>query len=95
MQLSISGHHLDITEALHNYVNSKFKRLSRHNKYITNAHVILTVAKLDNKAEATVHINGADIYADAISQDMYASIDDLADKLDRQLIKYKEKRSHH
>ncbi|MBQ0798430.1 MAG: ribosome-associated translation inhibitor RaiA [Porticoccaceae bacterium] len=91
MQLNISGHHLDITDAIRDYVTSKIARLERHNDHITNVSVILSVDKLIQKAEATVHADGADIFADCEHQDLYSAIDALSDKLDRQLIKRKEK----
>jgi putative sigma-54 modulation protein len=95
MQIMISGHHLEITEALRDYVNTKLERLNNHHDRITTTHVILSVDKLIQKAEATVHVSGKDLFADATSEDLYAAIDSLADKLDRQLIKHKEKlRSH-
>lgn len=91
MQLSISGHHIDVTDALKSYVEEKLQKLERHYDHITNAHVILTVEKLQQKAEATVHISGAEVFADADCADMYAAIDKLTDKLDRQILKHKEK----
>lgn len=95
MQINISGHHLEITEALRDYVISKLERLSHHHDRITSTHVILSVDKLEQKAEATLHVSGKDIFADATDADLYTAIDSLADKLDRQLIKHKEKmRSH-
>ena len=95
MQINISGHHLEVTESLNEYVTSKLERLNNHHDRITNIHVILSVDKLVQKAEATLHVSGKDLFADATSDDLYAAIDSLADKLDRQLIKYKEKmRSH-
>lgn len=95
MQLTISGHHLEITESMRDYVHNKLERLDNHHDRITNTHVILSVEKLIQKAEATVHVSGKDLFADASSEDLYAAIDLLADKLDRQLIKHKEKlRSH-
>ncbi|HWV15625.1 MAG TPA: ribosome-associated translation inhibitor RaiA [Cellvibrio sp.] len=95
MQLNISGHHLEITDSLRNYVNSKLERLNNHHDRITSTNVILSVDKLVQKAEATLHVSGKDIFADASDEDLYAAIDALADKLDRQLIKHKEKmRSH-
>jgi putative sigma-54 modulation protein len=95
MQITISGHHLEVTDALKDYVNNKLERLNNHHDRITNTHVILSVDKLEQKAEATVHVSGKDLFADAISEDLYAAIDLLTDKLDRQLIKHKEKmRSH-
>lgn len=95
MQLNITGHHVDITDSLQNYVESKLERLERHFDNVTNVHVILTVEKQRQKAEATIHISGADVYADAVNSDMYASIDALIDKLDRQIKKHKEKMQDH
>jgi putative sigma-54 modulation protein len=96
MQISLTGHHVDITDALRNYVESKFERLERHFDKVTNVHVILSVEKLRQKAEATMHLNGgADVYADDEKEDMYAAIDGLADKLDRQIKKHKEKMTNH
>jgi putative sigma-54 modulation protein len=95
MQLTITGHHLEVTPPLKDYVESKFERLQRHFDQITTTHVILTVDKNEQKAEATVHIAGADLFAHSVSEDMYAAIDSLADKLDRQLIKHKQKHRGH
>ena len=95
MQLEVSGHHVEVTEALKNYVKAKFERLERHFDNATQAHVILTVEKLDQKAEATVHVSGGKLFADAIDANMYAAIDALADKLDRQLKRHKEKLTDH
>lgn len=95
MQINISGHHLEVTDSLKDYVTTKLERLNHHHDRITSIHVILSVDKLEQKAEATLHVSGKDIFADAISEDLYTAIDSLADKLDRQLIKHKEKmRSH-
>jgi len=93
MQLSVSGHHIDVTDSLRNYVEEKFERLERHYDQITNVHVVLSVEKMVQKAEATVHTAGADLFADATSDDLYAAIDFLIDKLDRQIVKHKEKAS--
>ena len=96
MQLNLTGHHVDITDSLQNYVETKFERLERHFDHVTNVHVILTVEKQRQKAEATIHVSGADVFADSENADMYASIDALVDKLDRQIKKYKEKiQDHH
>lgn len=96
MQINISGHHVELTPAIKNYVNEKLNRLERHHDRITSTNVILSVDKLRQKAEATVHVSGKDFFAECESEDLYAAIDLLADKLDRQLIKYKEKmRNHH
>ena len=95
MQLNVSGHHVEVTTPLREYVENKFERLQRHFDHITNTDVTLIVEKLIQKAEATVHISGADIFAAAESEDMYAAIDALADKLDRQVKKHKEKLTDH
>lgn len=96
MNLSISGHHVDVTAALRDYVQSKFKRLERHYDHILKASVILSVEKLQHKAEATLHTRGADLHAEAVEGDMYTAIDLLVDKLDSQTRKFKEKiRDHH
>ena len=95
MQLNVSGHHVEVTDPLREYVENKFERLQRHFDQITNTQVTLIVEKLVQKAEATIHVSGADIFANAESEDMYAAIDLLADKLDRQLIKHKEKHRGH
>lgn len=95
MQINISGHHLDVTEALRDYVTSKLERLSHHHDRITSTNVILSVDKLIQKAEATMHVSGKDIFADASHEDLYAAIDALSGKLDRQLIKHKEKMNSH
>ena len=91
MQLSITGHHVDITDSLRAYVTEKFGRLERHYDHITNVHVVLSIAKLVQRAEATVHTSGAELFADSSSEDMYAAIDALIDKLNRQIVKHKEK----
>jgi putative sigma-54 modulation protein len=95
MQLNLTGHHVDITPALRDYVTGKLERLERHFDHVTNVHVILSVEKLRQKAEATIHITGNNIFADAEEQDMYAAIDALIDKLDRQVRKHKEKVTDH
>lgn len=95
MQITVSGHHVDVTPALRDYVNNKLSKLQRHFDNITNTDVTLTVEKLVQKAEATVHVAGADLFATCESEDMYAAIDSLTDKLDRQLIKHKEKNLGH
>ena len=95
MQINLTGHHVEITDALRQYVQSKIERLERHFDSVTNVHVVLSVEKLQQKAEATMHVSGADVFADAVHEDMYAAIDALADKLDRQVKKHKEKLKEH
>ncbi|OED40656.1 ribosomal subunit interface protein [Chromatiales bacterium (ex Bugula neritina AB1)] len=96
MNLIVTGHHIDVTDSLRHYVTSKMDRLERHSDEVMDIHVILTVEKQRQKAEATVNVKGAQLFADTIEADMYAAIDLLTDKLDRQLIKHKEKlKDHH
>tara|TARA_R110000850_G_scaffold151446_1_gene274439 strand:- start:14 stop:304 length:291 start_codon:yes stop_codon:yes gene_type:complete len=96
MQLTITGHHLEVTTPLKEYVENKLERLQRHFDQITATHVILTVEKkIVQRAEATIHVAGGDLFAHAESEDMYAAIDALSDKLDRQLIKHKQKHRGH
>ncbi|WP_019556900.1 ribosome hibernation-promoting factor, HPF/YfiA family [Thiomicrorhabdus arctica] len=95
MQINITGHHIDVTEPLRAYVSEKMTKLKRHFDHVTNVHVILTVEKQVQKAEATVHVSGADLFAQNETVDMYSSIDGLIDKLDRQIIKHKEKVNDH
>ncbi len=96
MQINITGHHVDITPALRAYVEEKLERLERHFDNITNAHVILEIEKDRQKAEATIHVSRGQVYADSEDENMYAAIDSLVDKLDRQIKKHKEKlKDHH
>lgn len=95
MQINLTGHHIEITDSLRNYVDTKFSKLERHFDHISNVHVILNVEKLAQKAEATMHLSGAEVFASSESQDMYAAIDSMVDKLDRQVIKHKEKLKKH
>ncbi|MEE1923112.1 ribosome-associated translation inhibitor RaiA [Pseudomonas sp. 148P] len=91
MQVNISGQHVEVTEALRTYIGEKLARLERHYDRITNVQVILKVEKLQQKIEATLQIPGGEVVANAEHEDMYAAIDLLTDKLDRQLKKHKEK----
>jgi len=95
MQIDLSGHHVDLTTPMRNYVNEKIGRLEKHFDRVTDIHVILSVEKQVQKAEATIHVKGNKIFAHADEEDMYAAIDALADKLDRQIIKHKEKIQNH
>ncbi|MEM7020288.1 MAG: ribosome-associated translation inhibitor RaiA [Pseudomonadota bacterium] len=95
MQVNLSGHHLDITDALRSYVDTKMDRLERHFDHVTNMHVVLSVEKLRQKAEGTLRVSGAKLFANAEHEDMYAAIDALAGKLDRQILKHKEKLKNH
>ncbi len=95
MQLSVTGHHVEVSPPLRNYVVNKIEKIERHFDNISDVHCILTVEKLRHKAEATVSFNGSKIYADATEEDMYAAIDGLVDKLDRRVKKFKEKMVDH
>lgn len=92
MNLSISGHHVALTPALREYVNSKLERISRHFDQVIDASVVLGVDKLVQSAEVTLHVRGQDLFAEARAENMYAAIDELVDKLDRQVLRYKERR---
>tara|TARA_B100000686_G_C16111976_1_gene628348 strand:- start:81 stop:386 length:306 start_codon:yes stop_codon:yes gene_type:complete len=91
MQLSITGHHLTVTEPLRDYVTEKLQKLERHYDHITNTRVVLSIEKLQHRAEATIHISGAELFAESDCDDLYAAIDKLTDRLDRQILKHKEK----
>ena len=95
MQLNVSGHHVELTDSLRSYISTKLERLERHFDRITSMSVILSVEKQRQKAESTIHVSGGEIFAEAEHDDLYAAIDMLADKLDRQLIKKKEKTKDH
>lgn len=95
MQLSLSGHHVDITDAIRDYTNTKFDKIKRHFDKVIDVHVILTVEKSNQKAEATIQLNGSKIFAEDSQENMYAAIDALVDKLDRQVVKHKEKLNAH
>jgi putative sigma-54 modulation protein len=91
MNLNVSGHHLEVTPAIRTYVESKIARIKRHFDHVIDAHVILTANKLVQKAEVTLHVRGKDLHCACEEQDLYAAIDLLADKLDRQVLRYKDK----
>jgi len=95
MNLTIAGHHIEVTPALREYVSGKVDKVIRHFDHVTSIHVILSVEKLVQKAEITLHVKGKDIFADATDADLYAAIDKLVDKLDRQVLKYKDKHQNH
>ncbi len=95
MQINIKGHHVDLTDSMQDYVNTKFQKLERFFEHITNVHVVLRIEKVHHIAEATLHVSQGDIHATADEENMYAAIDSLVDKLVRQLNKHKEKLSSH
>lgn len=95
MKIEISGHQIDVTAALREYVITKLERLQRHSDHVLDVHVILSVDKLEQKAEATLNLTGRSLHANSVSEDMYAAIDLLIDKIDRQVLKVKEKLTDH
>jgi len=95
MNIQLTGRHLDITPAIREYVTGKFGKIKRHFDNVIDVNVILSVEKLKQKAEATVHISGKDVFVECDDENLYAAIDALVDRLDRQVIKHKEKISSH
>ena len=95
MNLHLSGHHLEITPAMRGYITTKLGRITRHFDHVIDVNVILSVEKLKQKVEASVHLSGKDIFVECHDTDMYAAIDTLVDKLDRQILKHKEKNFEH
>ena len=96
MRIEISGHQIDLTQALRDYVESKLERLDRHSDSLVDVKVILSVDKLQHRAEATINAsNRTTLHADSVAENMYAAIDLLADKLDRQVLRFKEKLTDH
>jgi putative sigma-54 modulation protein len=95
MQINITGHHVEVTSALRDYVTEKMQRLSRHFDHLISLNVVLNVEKHQNAAEATLHAAGKSLFANAARDDMYAAIDDLADKLDKQVRRYKDRLRKH
>ncbi len=95
MNLHLSGHHVELTPAMRDYVTSKLTRITRHFDQVIDVKVILSVEKLKQKVEASVHLRGKDIFVECHDADMYVAIDALADKLDRQILKHKERNFEH
>ncbi len=95
MNLHITGHHVQVTPAIRDYVSGKMERVTKHFDHVIDVNVIMSVAKLRQKVEATVHVRGRDIFCESTEEDMYAAIDSLVDKLDRTVIKHKEKNLGH
>ena len=95
MNLSISGHHVEVTPAIRGYMTSKLERIRRHFDQVIDVNAVLSIDNLVQKAEVTLHVRGKDIHVESVDGDMYAAIDTLIDKLDRQVIKYKDKRLDH
>ena len=95
MKINVTGRHIHITEALQLYIENKFKKIEKHFENIIDIHVILTVEKMRMEAEATLKVKKGNIFANSEKEDMYMAIDELVDKLDRQLKKQKEKKIGH
>ena len=95
MQLKLTGHHVEVTQSMRDYVSKRLERIVRHFDQVIDVHCVLTVEKLQHKAEATLHVSGSSLHAESISENMYAAIDALADKLDRLVTKHKEKKTDH
>ncbi|HEY5762611.1 MAG TPA: ribosome-associated translation inhibitor RaiA [Rhodocyclaceae bacterium] len=95
MNLHITGHHLEVTPALRDYVTTKLEKVTRHFDHVIDVSVTLSVEKLKQKAEVTLHVRGKDIFVESDDSDLYAAIDALVDKLDRQVLKYKQKLQDH
>ena len=88
MQINITGHHLEVTPALRAYATEKMQRLTRHFDHVLSVNIILNVEKLDQQAEAIVHAAGRNLFATHKASDMYAALDGLVDKLNRQVHRY-------
>ncbi|HET7369747.1 MAG TPA: ribosome-associated translation inhibitor RaiA [Gammaproteobacteria bacterium] len=95
MEMNLTGRHVDISPSLRGYVDDKLERIERHFDHATDIHVILSVEKLRHRAEARLNVPGNELFADAVEGDMYAAIDQLVDKLDRQVRTFKEKKTDH
>lgn len=95
MHPTITGHHVDVTPALRDRIATKMEKLKRHFDHVTDIHVTLSVEKQRHQAEATVNVSGGKLHAKSVEEDMYAAIDGLVDKLDRQIKKHKEKLTNH
>lgn len=101
MNLTISGHHLDVSPALREYVTIKFDRITRHFDQVVDVKVLLTIEKLKEKqrrqrAECNIHVKGSDMFAESTHADLYAAVDELVDKLDRQVVRHKDRlQGHH
>ena len=97
MQINVTGQQMEVTEPLRSYVAEKLGRIQKHFHHATTTNVVLHYEKKKNRhaVEATIHTKGASLHADSEDNDMYAAIDALADKLDRQVLKHKEKVTDH
>jgi len=92
MNLTVSGHHVAVTPAIRSYLAGKLTRVERHFDSVIDISVVMSVERAEHRVEANVHLRGRDLFAESVDADMYAAIDSLVDKLDRQIVKHKEKR---
>lgn len=92
MNLKFTGLNIDVTDALKDYITGKLARVTRHADGVISIAVTLSVAKVDKKVEVDLHLSGKDLHVECVDADMYAAIDGLMDKLDRAVLKYKEKK---
>ncbi|MFZ3129094.1 MAG: ribosome-associated translation inhibitor RaiA [Rhodoferax sp.] len=100
MNLTISGHHLEVTPALRSYVTTKLDRIMRHFDQVVDVKVLLTVENQKEKegrqrAECNIHVKGNDMFAESSHEDLYAAVDELVDKLDRQVVRHKSRTQNH
>ena len=93
MNLQLTGRHLEITPAIRDYVKEKFAKIKRHFDHVIDMNIILSVEKLQQKAEATIHISGKNLFVECEDENLYAAIDMLVDKLERQVRRHKEKQT--
>ena len=91
MNLNVSGHQLEVTPAIRDYVTGKLARIERHFDHVFDVHVIVSTTRLGQKVEVTLHARGKDFFCESEERDLYAAIDLLMDKLDRQVLRHKEK----
>jgi putative sigma-54 modulation protein len=95
MNLSIIGHHLDVTPAIREYIHTKTARVLRHFDHVIDIQVMLSVEPLKHRAEITLHVRGKDIHCEASAENLYAAIDLLVDKIDRKIIQHKDRTQNH
>jgi putative sigma-54 modulation protein len=100
MNLTISGHHLEVTPALRSYVEGKLDRITRHFDQVVDVRVLLSIGnqkekEVRQKAECNIHVKGDDLFAESVHEDLYAAVDELVDKLDRQVVRFKDRQKDH
>ena len=100
MNLTISGHHVEVTPALREYVLTKLDRVTRHFDQVVDMRVLLTLDNMKEKekrqrAECSIRVKGSDLFAESAHQDLYAAVDELVDKMDRQVVRHKDRLQDH